>query len=115
MIKGQDISTLMTINDTTSGRLSVWVMVIMLILLYIIYLFVYQKLEQYRYHKLVELRDQLESALIRHELKQDTSQAVGMASKNEEVYGKKPMSPALDEEDQEAMELFESLKSKKGR
>lgn len=108
MIKGQEISTLMTINDTTSGRLSVWIMVIMLLMLRFIYLVAYQKLEEYRYQRLVELQNKIELVL-----------SGGMENTPESdepaIHTKKPhpVTPVWDE-DAEAMELFESLRSKRG-
>lgn len=111
MIKGQDVSTLMTIDDTTSGRITVWTMVIMLLLLRIIYLAAYQRLEQHRYQKLIKLKYELEFALSQHgvifsgEVKKNGSKTQGIRSVPAE---------SENDEDTEAMKLFESLKSKKG-
>ena len=63
MIKGQYISTLMTINDTWGGRMGMWMMLIMLLCLRILYLIAYHLLEQYRYRELILLKNQLECAL----------------------------------------------------
>lgn len=109
MIKGQDISTLMTINDTTSGRITVWTMVVMLILLRIIYLVAYHMLEKYRYRKLVMLKNELEFALSKQKVVFS-----GEVKKNEPGIHEMQSVPAEDDEDTEAMKLFESLKSKKG-
>lgn len=112
MIKGQDITTLMTINDTTSGRISVWVMVIMVLLIRIIYLAVLMHYEQYRYMKIITIKNRLEDALARE----------GTASSGEAEHGTKTQIRAMrvtaavndDKEYREAMELFEGLKQKKG-
>lgn len=112
MIKGQDISALMTINDTTSGRITVWTMVVMLLLLRIIYLAVYLKLEQYRYQKLMKFKNELEFALTNHEV----GISGGVKENRPKTQDIQPVpTESENDEETEAMKLFESLKSKKGR
>lgn len=115
MIKGQDISMLMTINDTTSGRVCVWVMVIMLLILHIIYLVMYLKLEQYRYQKLIDLKNKLEFAISKQEyIESGKNKTMIDRTKKNEIQPEPARSDEEDAEDTEAMALFESLKSNRG-
>lgn len=106
MIKGQYISTLMTINDTSGGRMGMWMMIIMLLCLRILYLIAYHLLEQYRYRELILLKNQLECALYQDAEKE--------AEHEPEVHSIKPepasQNDSEDDEDREVMDLFEDLK-----
>lgn len=100
MIKGQDIGSMVTIYDTTPGRLTVWIMVIMLFLLYLVYLFLLYKIEQVHIERFIKLKQEFQIALA-----QETKQGVPIRQdpllQNRE---------SLRKEDQEAMESFNNLK-----
>lgn len=111
MIKGQEISELLVICDNTPGRLSVWMIIIMLFMIRLVFLAAYYNLEKYRAARLCLLKKKMESALAGCYREQtsfmqnyETQKVLDKADRNQQ-----------DEEDAEVMELFNSLKGKKGK
>ncbi len=110
MIKGQEISTLFTISDNTPGRLSVWMIAIMLLMIRLVYLAAYSTLEKYRCMRLQTIKKQIE-----HLLPEKSFLQIAPDGEQDKKICPELPAPVRDEnaEDAEALELFDSLKYKK--
>ena len=121
MIKGQNISELMIIKDTTSGGIVLWIMVIMLISIYIVYCASYLT-----WMNKMTLRLQSYRGIIKKGNEKITSEKIEKKEINEEkeevlydtiVFKKKKRSIIPERKQEENFEkemyVFQSLKRKK--
>lgn len=109
MIRGQNIENLTIIRDTTAGRVSVWMMVVMLFLLYMLYLLVLYRMEMIRIDECSRLKQSLE-----RELAAAGRKPVAIPEKKDRGVNTAGQI-AADAEDRAAMEFFNDLKHRHRR
>ncbi len=108
MIRGQHIETLAVIRDTTAGRISVWMIVIMLFFLYMLYLLVLYRLERLQIDRLVRLRQSFEQELAA--VHRNANTMPDRSAPRIKAAKQNKARQTSDAEDKEALELFTDLK-----